>query len=69
MSAFWPGSIIQSQSWLVERVGWMLIHSVWQLTIVAVLSWLLMSVQRRSVATRRYGILLVNLRSCWLYQC
>ncbi|MCA9038342.1 MAG: SUMF1/EgtB/PvdO family nonheme iron enzyme [Planctomycetaceae bacterium] len=60
MSAFWPGSIIQSQAWLVERVGWVLVHSVWQLTIVAVLSWLLISMQRRSAATRRYGILLVN---------
>ncbi len=60
MSAFWPGSIIQSQAWLVERIGWVLVHSVWQLTIVAVLSWLLISMQRRSVATRRYGILLVS---------
>lgn len=60
MSAFWPGLIIPFQVWLVERIGWVLVHSVWQLTIVAVLSWLLISMQRRSAATRRYGILLAG---------
>jgi beta-lactamase regulating signal transducer with metallopeptidase domain/protocatechuate 3,4-dioxygenase beta subunit len=61
MSTFWQGSMIQSQAWLVERIGWVLVHSVWQLTLVAVLNWLLISVQRRNVATRRYGLLLFSL--------
>ena len=56
MSEFWL-----SQAWLVERIGWGLVHSAWQLAVVGVLSWLAASAQRRSAASRRYTILLCGL--------
>ena len=56
MSEFWL-----SQAWLVERIGWVLVHSAWQVAVVGVLSWLAASAQRRSAASRRYTILLCGL--------
>lgn len=47
-----------AQSACADRVGWMLIHSLWQFTLVALLAALLQSVLKRRSAAARYAALL-----------
>ena len=42
---------------VVERLGWVLVHSLWQFTLVALFAFLLLSVMRRCTAETRYGAL------------
>lgn len=46
---------------IVERLGWVLVHSLWQFALVAVLVGLTMRIMRKNSATRRYGVLIVAL--------
>ena len=46
---------------LVERLGWVLVHSLWQLAAVALLAGLAVRAMRRRSASARYGVLLVAL--------
>ncbi len=50
----WPFSQI-----VVERIGWVLVHSLWQFTLVALLAGVLVRAMRRSSAGMRYGVLVV----------
>lgn len=50
-------AVIQS-SGAVERVGWLLIHSLWQFAACALLAWALDRLLRRHSASLRYGMLL-----------
>lgn len=52
---------LQTQAWIVERVGWVLIHSAWQIAVVGILTWLVVSSQRRSAARLKYAVLLSGL--------
>jgi beta-lactamase regulating signal transducer with metallopeptidase domain/tetratricopeptide (TPR) repeat protein len=43
----------------IERLGWVLVHSLWQFTAVALLAGLTVLVLRRRSATLRYGLLVL----------
>src|SRR5260370_25282183 len=43
---------------MVERLGWVLVHSLWQFALVALLAGLVVRAMRRSSAAARYGVLL-----------
>lgn len=54
---------IDASTWLsqaaVEKLGWVLVHSFWQLTAIALLAWLLdRALQRRSSSVRYWSLLL-----------
>ena len=54
--AAWPVSAV-----IVERLGWVLVHSLWPVTLLALLATgLVRAMQRKSAATR-YGLLVVSL--------
>ncbi|MDA1230343.1 MAG: M56 family metallopeptidase [Planctomycetota bacterium] len=44
---------------VIERLGWVLIHSLWQFAVVAILSAVIVSMLRHRSATMRYGVLVV----------
>lgn len=44
---------------LVERLGWVLVHSLWQFALVALLAGVIVRTMRRSSAATRYGVLAV----------
>lgn len=46
---------------IVRKIGWLLVHSVWQFTIVAMVTWLLLTYMRHTSAIVRYRMLLVSL--------
>ena len=46
----------------VERLGWMLVHSLWQLAVVAVLAAVLLRWLRNRSARMRYAVAV----ACWL---
>lgn len=46
------------QHWLVLRLGWTLLHFLWQGAICGMLAWLLLALLRRSSPARRYAALL-----------
>ncbi len=50
----WPFSQI-----VVERIGWMLVHSLWQFALVALLAGALVQAMRHRSAGMRYGVLVV----------
>lgn len=45
----------------VERMGWTLVHSIWQFAALAILTWLVLIALRTRSATVRYSFLLVML--------
>jgi beta-lactamase regulating signal transducer with metallopeptidase domain len=45
----------------VERIGWLLIHSLWQFALVALVVVVLLRILRRSSAAVRYGVCLTGL--------
>ncbi|HEX4145096.1 MAG TPA: M56 family metallopeptidase [Pirellulales bacterium] len=51
---------------LVEPLGWVLFHSVWQLTLVALAALLLARAMRRATASSRYAMLVVALAAMTL---
>jgi beta-lactamase regulating signal transducer with metallopeptidase domain len=50
-----------AQSGWAERIGWVLVHSLWQFTLVAIWAGVLQRALRRRSATARYGALLAAL--------
>ena len=42
---------------MIERLGWVLVHSLWQFFIVALITFFVLQVMQRSSATTRYGFL------------
>jgi beta-lactamase regulating signal transducer with metallopeptidase domain len=42
---------------MIERLGWVLVHSVWQFAVVAIVAGMLVAVLRRRTATSRYAVL------------
>ncbi len=50
----------------VERLGWVLLHSLWQFAAIAMLSTLVVRCLRRSSASSRYGFLVFALATCVL---
>ena len=42
---------------VVERLGWVLVHSLWQFALVALLAGALVRALRRRSAATRYGVL------------
>ena len=46
---------------LVERLGWVLVHSAWQFTLIALVALLLVRATRRCSAASRYWLLLLAL--------
>ena len=46
---------------VVDRLGWVLVHSVWQMAVIALAAMLLLRSFRRSSAAVRYGLLLFAL--------
>src|SRR5436190_21331596 len=58
MNLLWPfeGSISET---VVERLGWVLVHSLWQFALVALLAGAWVRALRRRSATTRYGVLVV----------
>ncbi|MFO0940749.1 MAG: M56 family metallopeptidase [Pirellulales bacterium] len=60
---------IGSWSWLVsestmERLGWVLLHTLWQFLSIAVLALILLRVLSRSSAGLRYAILVCSIAGC-----
>ena len=47
-----------SQS-VVERLGWVLVHSLWEFALVALLAGVAVRALRRSSSSLRYGVLVV----------
>ncbi len=45
---------------IVGLIGWLLVHSVWQFTCVAMVTWLLLTVFRHASAVARYRMLLTT---------
>src|SRR5438876_489219 len=45
----------------VERLGWVLVHSLWQFALAALLAGLAVRALRRRSAATRYGVLVVAL--------
>lgn len=41
---------------LVERLGWVLVHSLWQFALVALLAGVISRAMRRSSSATRYGV-------------
>ena len=54
-------SFITLSTPLVERLGWVLIHSVWQFTLVGLLAAVVIRLMRGNSARARYGVLVVLL--------
>src|SRR5436305_15230856 len=46
---------------LIERLGWMLLHSVWQFALIALVVMVLERAMRRFSAGARYGVFLLAL--------
>ena len=46
---------------VVERLGWVLVHSLWQFVFVALLAVVMVQALRRRSAATRYGVLVVAL--------
>jgi hypothetical protein len=46
---------------VVERLGWVLVHSLWQFALVALLAVVTVQALRRRSAATRYGVLVVAL--------
>ena len=44
---------------LVDRLGWVLVHSAWQFTLIALVALLLVQAARRCSAASRYWMLLL----------
>ncbi|MBC7816110.1 MAG: M56 family metallopeptidase, partial [Planctomycetaceae bacterium] len=44
---------------VVERLGWVLVHSLWQFALVALLTGAIVRAMRRSSSAARYGVLVV----------
>ncbi len=42
---------------VVERLGWVLVHSLWQFALVALVAGVAVRAMRRNSATARYGVL------------
>src|SRR5437868_241417 len=42
---------------LSERLGWVLVHSLWQFALVALVAGVAVRAMRRNAATTRYGVL------------
>ncbi len=60
---------IGSWTWLVsettmERLGWMLLHTLWQFLLIAILALTLLRVLSRSSASWRYAILVCSMAGC-----
>lgn len=60
-SGSWTMSASIMQSAWVEQIGWVLIHSLWQFILLAVLAILLQWTLRRQTATARYRALLTTM--------
>ena len=43
---------------VVDRIGWVLMHSIWQFAFLALAALVIMRVLQRSAATNRYAVLL-----------
>ncbi|MEJ7595264.1 MAG: M56 family metallopeptidase [Planctomycetaceae bacterium] len=50
-------SILLSESAVVERLGWVLVHSLWQIALIAMVSILAAGVLHRNSSVLRYGLL------------
>ncbi len=46
---------------LIERLGWVLVHSLWQFALIAFLAIVFLSLMKKSSASLRHGILLAHL--------
>ncbi len=46
-------------SLFIERLGWVLVHSLWQFALVALLASAIVRAMRRSSSAVRYGVLVV----------
>ena len=44
---------------LIERLGWVLVHSLWQFALVALLAGVISRAMRQSSSAARYGVLVV----------
>jgi beta-lactamase regulating signal transducer with metallopeptidase domain len=44
---------------VVERLGWVLVHSLWQFALVAILAGIFLRARHRRLAATRYGVLVV----------
>ena len=54
-------TLIHLMPQIVERLGWLLVHSVWQFALIALAALLLERVMQRSSAAARYWVLLAAL--------
>jgi beta-lactamase regulating signal transducer with metallopeptidase domain len=50
-----------TQSNWTDRIGWVLVHSLWQLTLVGLVAFVLQRALLRRSASTRYGVLLVTM--------
>jgi beta-lactamase regulating signal transducer with metallopeptidase domain len=56
-----PGSAWPISDSVVERLGWVLVHSLWQFALAALLAGAIVRALRRHSAATRYGVLVVAL--------
>ena len=53
----------------MERLGWVLVHFVWQGALVGILTWIGLALRKKSSAQSRYLFLCGALLSCLLFPC
>lgn len=48
-------------NWVIENLGWTLLHSLWQISLISVVLWTVLRILRNSAAHFRYSILVLGL--------
>ena len=68
MSAYFSVDRLCSEA-IVERLGWVLVHSMWQFAAVAIMAAVIAEILRRSSATARYGVLVIAMAMTVVAPC
>ena len=68
MSAYFSVDRLCSEA-IVERLGWVLVHSMWQFAAVAIMAAVIAKILRRSSATARYGVLVIAMAMTVVAPC
>ncbi len=54
---------------IIERLGWVLIHSLWQFGVIAIFAAVIVSILRRRPSVTRYGVLVVAMTLMVITSC
>ena len=48
-------------SWIIENIGWTLINSLWQISLIAALLWIMLRLLKNAAANLRYSVAVIAL--------